>query len=57
VENDLLVPASRAFAGRYEPELLEIVDWCLNLIHVQRPQSVLALQKALLGKKSDYRPG
>jgi serine/threonine protein kinase len=57
VENDLLVPASRAFAGRYEPELLEIVDWCLNLIHVQRPQSVLALQKALLGKKSDHRPG
>ena len=57
VENDLLVPASRAFAGRYAPELLKIVDWCLNLIHVQRPQSVLALQKALLGKKSDYRPG
>jgi serine/threonine protein kinase len=57
VDNDLLVPASRAFAGRYAPELLEIVDWCLNLIHVQRPQSVLALQKALLGKKSGYRPG
>jgi serine/threonine protein kinase len=61
LENDLLVPASRAYAGGYSPELLEIVDWCLRLIHVQRPQSVLALQKALLGqmsgKKPDYRPG
>jgi serine/threonine protein kinase len=57
LENDLLAPASRAFAGKYAPELLEIVDWCLRLIHVQRPQSVLALQKALLGKKPDHRPG
>ena len=48
MEKDLLVPASRAFAGKYAPELLEIVDWCLRLDHLQRPQSVLALQKALL---------
>jgi serine/threonine protein kinase len=57
LQNDELVPASRAFAGRYAPDLLEIVDWCLQLDHLQRPQSVLALQKALLGKKPDYRPG
>jgi hypothetical protein len=57
LESDLLVPASRAFAGKYAPELLEIVDWCLRLDHLQRPQSVLALQKALLGQKPDYRPG
>ena len=57
LEDDLLVPASRAFAGKYTPQLLEIVDWCLHLVHVQRPQSVLALQKALLGKKPDHRPG
>jgi len=57
LQNDLLVPASRAFAGKYAPDLLEIVDWCLRLDHLQRPQSVLALQKALLGEKSGYRPG
>jgi len=52
LQNDALVPASRAFAGKYAPELLEIADWCLRLDHLQRPQSVLALQKALLGKTS-----
>jgi serine/threonine protein kinase len=55
LENDLVAPASRAFAGKYAPELLEIVDWCLRLDHLQRPQSVLALQKALLGEKPDNR--
>jgi len=55
--NDLVVPASRAFAGKYAPELLQIVDWCLELDHLRRPQSVLALQKALLGEKPDHHPG
>jgi serine/threonine protein kinase len=61
LQRDELVPARRAFAGRYAPDLLEIADWCLQLDHLQRPQSVLQLQKALLGqmsgKKPDYRPG
>ena len=57
LDNDLVVPASRAFAGKYAPELLEIVDWCLQLDHLRRPQSVLALQKSLLGEKPDHRPG
>ena len=50
LDADRLVPASRAFAGKYAPDLLEIVDWCLRLGHLQRPQSVLALQKALMGE-------
>ena len=57
VEEDLLVPASRAWAGKYAADLLEIVDWCLRLDHLQRPQSVFALQKALLGEKPAHRPG
>jgi len=57
LDGDLVVPASRAFAGKYAPELLEIVDWCLRLGHLQRPQSVLELQKSLLGEKPDPRPG
>ena len=50
LKGDALVPASRAFAGKYAAELLDIADWCLELDHLQRPQSVLALQKALLGE-------
>lgn len=57
LEEDLVVPASRAWAGKYAADLLEIVDWCLRLDHLQRPQSVFALQKALLGDKPDHRPG
>jgi hypothetical protein len=57
LDEDLVVPASRAWAGKYAADLLEIVDWCLRLGHLQRPQSVFALQKALLGEKPDHRPG
>ena len=54
---DLVVPASRAWLGKYASDLLEIVDWCLQLDHLQRPQSVFALQKALLGEKPNHRSG
>jgi len=57
LQRDQLVPASRAFAGKYAADLLEIVDWCLRLDPLKRPQSLLSLQKALLGEKPDYRPG
>jgi serine/threonine protein kinase len=57
LEEDLMVPARRAWPGKYSAELLDIVDWCLQLDHLKRPQSVLALQKALLGEKPDYRSG
>jgi hypothetical protein len=52
LEDDQLVPARRACAGKYSAELLDIVDWCLRLNHLERPQSVFALQKALLGEKA-----
>lgn len=51
LKDDRVVPARRQWASRYSRELLEIVDWCLQLDHLRRPQSVLALQKALLGEK------
>jgi len=57
LEHDLVAPARQALAGSYAPELLQIVDWCLELDHLRRPQSVLALQKTLLGEKPDHRPG
>ena len=51
LEKDMLVPASRAWAKKVAPELLGIIDWCLRLDHLERPQSVFELQKALLGEK------
>jgi serine/threonine protein kinase len=47
-EKDTLVPAMKRWEGKYSDRLLEIIDWCLNLNHYYRPQSVFALQKALV---------
>jgi serine/threonine protein kinase len=55
LKQDILVPARRQWGGRYSHELLDIVDWCLELDHLARPQSVFALQKALLGEKEPER--
>jgi len=57
LKDDRLVPARRQWAGRYSAALLDIVDWCLRLDHLDRPQSVFALQKALLGEKAPERRG
>ena|SRR6185503_2637192 len=50
-----LVPARQAWAERYSETLLDIVDWCLRLDALERPQSVFALQKALLGEREPER--
>src|SRR5690349_9276275 len=55
LKGDRVVPARRQWAERYSSELLDIVDWCLRLDHLERPQSVFALQKALLGEKAPER--
>lgn len=47
-KQDTLVPASQIGKGIYSGHLLETIDWCLELDHLKRPQSVFALQKALL---------
>ena len=57
LEKDLVVPVRRAYAGKYSAELLDTIDWCLQLDHLQRPQSVFALQKALLGEKEPEHRG
>jgi serine/threonine protein kinase len=56
MEKDRYVSARRAASGRFSTELFDMVDWCLRMDHLERPQSVFALQKALLGEKPpDYR--
>ncbi len=50
-EKDRYVSATRLWLGRYSRQLLETIDWCLELDHLKRPQSVLALQKVLMREK------
>ena len=51
LEKDKMTSARKGWAGKYSPDLLDTIDWCLRLDHLERPQSVFALQKALLGEK------
>ena len=51
MEKDKLTSARKGWSGKYSAELLDTIDWCLRLDHLERPQSVFALQKALLGEK------
>ena len=51
MEKDRMTSARKGWSGKYSAELLDTIDWCLRLDHLERPQSVFALQKALLGEK------
>ena len=48
VSEDHLVPAAKIGKGIYTDELLKIIDSCLKLDYMERPQSVFSLQKTLL---------
>jgi hypothetical protein len=52
LQRDRMTPARKGWAGKYSSDLLDTIDWCLRLAHTERPQSVLALQKALAGEKA-----
>ena len=51
LENDHYVSATKIWAGKYSRALLQTIDWCLELDHLKRPQSVFALQKVLLQER------
>jgi len=55
-KKDLFVPLSKAYSGKYSDELLELIDWCLMLNPMERPQSVYTLQKELGQKPSRIEP-
>jgi hypothetical protein len=50
---DEIEPAVRRWAGRYSPQILRTIDWCMCLDHLDRPQSVFSLQKALASRERD----
>jgi serine/threonine protein kinase len=56
LKNDTLTPAMVRWEGQFSDRLLEIIDWCLNLNHLHRPQSVFALQKALVAAINPPKP-
>jgi serine/threonine protein kinase len=56
MKKDTLTPAMIRWDGQFSDRLLEIIDWCLNLNHLYRPQSVFALQKALVETVTPPRP-
>jgi serine/threonine protein kinase len=51
VEKDRYISATKIWGEKYSRQLLDTVDWCLQLDHLKRPQSVFALQKVLLREK------
>jgi serine/threonine protein kinase len=53
IKNDLLIPAVKVGKDHYSQSLLEIIDSCLKLDYLERPQSVFSLQKSLLESKPD----
>ncbi|MCG6874620.1 MAG: serine/threonine protein kinase [Betaproteobacteria bacterium] len=56
MDKDRYVSATKLFGKRYSDQLLETIDWCLQLDHMKRPQSVLALQKVLLRERDPETP-
>jgi eukaryotic-like serine/threonine-protein kinase len=53
--NDKMSAKIRELSHSYSDELLGVVEWCLKLDVLERPQSVFALQKALLDRVPTQR--
>lgn len=57
IKRDTLVPAIKVGKDIYSENLLKIIDNCLELDHLKRPQSIYALQKSLLHDLPPTLPG
>ncbi|MDR1530502.1 MAG: serine/threonine protein kinase [Burkholderiales bacterium] len=55
MKEDHLITARKLWAGRYSNTLLHVIDRCLELDPMRRPQSLLTLQKVLLST-ADEKP-
>jgi serine/threonine protein kinase len=54
-KNDLLIPAVKLGKDHYSQSLLEIIDSCLSLNYLERPQSLFSLQKSLLASLPELK--
>ncbi len=48
MEDDKMTSATKLWPGQYSEQLLQLIDQCLELDYMKRPQSVFALQKELV---------
>ena len=55
-EKDEMVPATKRWKENYSLQLLETIDWCLQLDPLARPQSVFTLQKQLAQRHKRVEP-
>ena len=55
LEEDRLDPARLHTKGRYSQDMFDIIEWCLQLDPLARPQSAFELQKALMKDASEWR--
>jgi serine/threonine protein kinase len=56
MEDDKMTPATKLWEGEYSSQLLQLIDQCLEVDYMQRPQSVFALQKELVKEVPDLPP-
>lgn len=56
ITKDNLVPAVELGKGVYSESLLSLIDDCMKLDFLDRPQSVFSLQKQLVAKHQDEEP-
>ncbi len=54
---DPLQPASQLVKKRYSPNLLDCIDWAMQIQPKERPQSARELQDALMGKRAGRAAG
>lgn len=51
--NDKMPAAIRQYRGLYSPELMDLIEWCLKLDPLERPQSGFAVQRVLLERPAE----
>ncbi len=51
MNQDKLLPAARRWVDQYSRELLETIDWCMQIKQADRPDSVFVLQRALAERR------
>jgi len=54
--NDKMPAQYKMLAETYSRELIDVIQWCLQLDPLARPQSVFALQKALVARTPPEQP-
>ena len=55
VLKERMQPCAKLFKGKYSKQMLDIIDWCLLLDHLKRPQSGFSLQKSLVENRAPER--